>query len=183
MSFSRRAAIHELTLRGGALLAGSSLLGCASAPAQSAASAPAQSTITPTPPRTTPVLPPPLPADLVKAFVGAAHSDLAKVTSMLDSEPHLINATWDWKAGDFETALGGASHMGRPDIAAYLLSKGARMDLFCAAMMGKLDVVRACVTDDPSIVTVKGPHGITLLRHAQAGKQEAVIAYLTSAGA
>ncbi|MES2179885.1 MAG: ankyrin repeat domain-containing protein [Gemmatimonadota bacterium] len=124
-----------------------------------------------------------MPADLVKAFVVAAHADLDKVKAMLAAEPHLINATWDWKAGDFETALGGASHMGRPDIAAYLLANGARMDVFCATMMGKLSVVRACVDDDPSVLTVKGPHGISLLRHAQAGKQDATVAFLISRGA
>jgi ankyrin repeat protein len=102
---------------------------------------------------------------------------------MLAAEPGLINATWDWGGGDFETALGGASHMGRPDIAAYLLANGARMDLFCAAMMGKLDIVRACLADAPSMVHVKGPHGITLLRHARAGKQEEVASLLVAAGA
>jgi flotillin len=37
------------------------------------------------------------------------------------------------------------TNMGRPDIAAVLLANGARLDLFCAAMMGKADVVRACI--------------------------------------
>jgi hypothetical protein len=127
--------------------------------------------------------PPPLDADLVKAFVGAAHAKLDEVKSMLEKEPRLVNATWDWGGGDFETALGGASHMGRPDIAALLLSRGARMDVFCAAMMGKVDVVSACLDDDKAIVNVKGPHGISLLRHAQAGKQDMVVKLLTQAGA
>ena len=130
-----------------------------------------------------PQKPPPLPADLVKEFVIAAHLNLDKVKTMLGDEPRLINATWDWGGGDFETALGGASHMGRPDIAAALLAAGARMDLFCATMMGKADVVRACIADAPGIVHVKGPHGISLLRHATAGKQESIAALLTAAGA
>lgn len=127
--------------------------------------------------------PPPLDAELVKKFVIAAHAKLDETTAMLEAEPRLINATWDWGGGDFETALGGASHMGRPDIAAFLLSKGARMDVFCATMMGKVDVVKACLADDKSIVSVKGPHGISLLRHAQAGKQDALMKLLTEAGA
>lgn len=117
--------------------------------------------------------PPPLPDDLVRDFVSAAHGDLAKARSMLDAEPGLLNATWDWKAGDFETAMGGAGHMGRRDIAEFLISRGARMDLFVAAMLGHLDVVRAMLTAYPALAQSKGPHGITLLRHAEAGGEAA----------
>src|SRR4051812_49010218 len=60
--------------------------------------------------------PPPLDPELVKNFVTAAHTKLDETKAMLEAEPRLINATWDWGGGDFETALGGASHMGRPDI-------------------------------------------------------------------
>ena len=137
----------------------------------------AQAVLQPTP------KPPPLDRDLVRAFVGAAHSDLDKTKSMLAENTGLINATYDWGGGDFETALGGASHMGRRDIAAFLLANGARMDVFCATMMGKIDVVRACVADDTAIVRVKGPHGISLLRHAQIAKQDAMVAFLTASGA
>src|SRR5687768_3257124 len=51
---------------------------------------------------------PPLAPDLVRGFVGAAHGDLEKVKAMLAEQPRLVNATWDWGGGDFETALGGA---------------------------------------------------------------------------
>ena len=51
------------------------------------------------------------------------------VKVLLDNEPKLINATMDWGAGDWESGLGGASHMGRRDIAEYLLSRGARVDI------------------------------------------------------
>ena len=164
---SRRTLVTRAAALGGAM-AGASLLRVNSLWSQSAT--PKQK-------------PAPLPPELVREFVGAAHGNLDKTKSMLETEPGLINATWDWGGGDFETALGGASHMGRPDIAAFLLSKGARMDLFCATMMGKTDVVRACIADSPSIVHVKGPHGITLLRHAVMGKQDALAAMLKEAGA
>jgi hypothetical protein len=129
-----------------------------------------------------PQKPPPLAPELVKDFVVAAHTKIDVVKQMLADEPRLINATWDWGGGDFETALGGASHMGRPDIATFLLAAGARMDLFCATMMGKSDVVKACIADAPAIVHVKGPHGISL-PHATMGKQDAIAALLTNAGA
>jgi hypothetical protein len=126
---------------------------------------------------------PRLDADLVREFVIAGHGNLARVKEMLDQQPALINATWDWGGGDWETALGGASHMGNQPIAEYLLSKGARMDVFCATMMGKTEIVKAFLADDPKVVDLKGPHGISLLRHALAGKQDALVEVLRAAGA
>ncbi len=121
--------------------------------------------------------------DLVREFVGAGHGNLDKVKEMLAQQPALINATWDWGGGDWETALGGASHMGNQPIAEYLLSKGARMDVFCATMMGKTEIVKAFLADDPKVVDLKGPHGIPLIRHARAGKQDAIVAMLVERGA
>ncbi|MFY9823445.1 MAG: ankyrin repeat domain-containing protein [Thermoanaerobaculia bacterium] len=126
---------------------------------------------------------PRLDADLVREFVIAGHHDLEKVKAMLAQQPALINATWDWGAGDWETALGGASHMGNKPIAEYLLAHGARMDVFCATMLGKTAIVKAFLADDPKVVDLKGPHGIPLLRHAQAGKQDALVETLVAAGA
>jgi hypothetical protein len=121
--------------------------------------------------------------DLVRDFVGAGHGNLDKVKEMLAQQPALLNATWDWGGGDWETALGGAGHMGNKPIAEYLLSKGARMDVFCAVMMGKTEIVKAFLADDPKVVDFKGPHGISLLRHARAGKQDAIVAMLVERGA
>jgi hypothetical protein len=126
---------------------------------------------------------PRLDADLVRDFVIAAHGDLAKTRELLEGQPALVNATWDWGGGDWETALGGAAHMGNREIAELLLSRGARMDIFCAAMLGRIAVVRAFLADDPKIVDLKGPHGIPLLRHAMAGKQETVVELLKAHGA
>lgn len=103
--------------------------------------------------------------ELVSAFVRAGHSDLPKVKAMLAQDPKLVRAAWDWGGGDWETALGGASHLGSREIARYLLSQGARIDAFCAAMLGEREVVAALVAANPSVVTTKGPHGYTLLYH------------------
>ena len=51
--------------------------------------------------------------------------------------------------------------MGRRDIVEFLLEKGARIDLFCAAMMGQLDAVKAFLTLQPKLIDAKGPHGFT----------------------
>ena len=105
----------------------------------------------------------------VKRFVIAGHGNLAAVKAMLAEEPNLINGAIDWGKGDFETALGGASHMGRRDIAEFLLEHNARMDIFAATMLGKLDIVKAAVAVYPNIVHVPGPHGIPLIVHAEKG--------------
>jgi hypothetical protein len=109
----------------------------------------------------------------VKRFVIAGHVNLAAVKAMLSEEPRLINGAIDWGNGDFETALGGASHMGRRDIAEYLLEHNARMDIFAATMLGKIDIVHAAVAAFPNIVHVPGPHGIPLIVHAEKGGEQA----------
>jgi hypothetical protein len=106
--------------------------------------------------------------DLVASFVGLAHKDrnLDQVADMVSRDAKLVYASWDWGGGDWETGLGGASHVGSRKMARFLLSKGARIDAFCAAMLGERDVVTALVAADPGVVNARGPHGYCLLYHA-----------------
>jgi hypothetical protein len=67
--------------------------------------------------------------------------------------------------------------MGRRDIASFLLENGARLDLFAAAMLGNLEIVRATLETYPDALNVLGPHGIPLIAHAQAGGNEALQVY------
>ena len=125
---------------------------------------------------------PPLDSKLVEEFVGKAHADLDRVIELLAREPGLVNATWDWGGGDFESAIGAAGHMGRRDIANYLLEHGARIDIFVAAMLGNLEFVKAALSAFPEARAVPGPHGIPLIAHAKAGGDEAqaVLDFLSS---
>lgn len=125
---------------------------------------------------------PRLSLEQVEKFVRAAHVDLDATRSLLDEQPKLVNAAWDWGGGDWETGLGGAAHMGRPDIALHLLEHGARMDIFAAAMLGKLAIVKAAIDAYPETRHVLGPHGIPLMKHAQKGGDAAkpVVEYLES---
>ena len=124
--------------------------------------------------------PPALQAELVHEFVSVAHGDLERVKALLTQEPALINATWDWGGGDWETGLGAAAHMGRRDIAETLLANGARLDLFAAAMLGKTEIVKAILSAFPEMRQAKGPHGIPLLVHARAGNATDVVEFLNS---
>jgi|SRR5215211_2402895 len=120
---------------------------------------------------------PALEATLVQEFVVKSHAGLKQVKELLAQEPALINATWDWGGGDWETGLGAASHMGRSDIANFLLENGARLDLFAATMLGKLEIVRAALETYPEAINIPGPHGIPLIAHAQAGGNDAIQVY------
>ena len=120
---------------------------------------------------------------LVQNTVNAAHQDLDAVKELVEAEPTLVNAVCDRGAGDWELALGGASHMVKKEIAEYLLSKGARMDVFCAAMLGKKRILEAMIEDDPAIVHAKGPHGIPLLAHAKRSGDDSVVQLLIDHGA
>ena len=117
---------------------------------------------------------------LVREFVLQAHRSLNRVNELLEQEPRLVNAAWDWGGGDWETALGAAAHMGRKDIAQALLARGARLDVFAAAMLGKLEIIQAVLAAFPEALHTPGPHGIPLVQHAQAGGEEAapVVAFL-----
>lgn len=105
--------------------------------------------------------------DLVKAFVQAGHGDqnIPRVKEYLARDPQLVFASWDWGGGDWETALAGASHMGARQMARFLLSQGARIDSFCAAMLGQRRVVAALIEADPAVAQARGPHGLSLLYH------------------
>jgi hypothetical protein len=117
-----------------------------------------------------------------KEVVLAAHSDLARVKAVVDAHPAAANAVIDWGFGDWESGLGAAAHMGRRDIAEYLLSMGARLDLFAAAMLGMTDAVKHMVAARPGVEASLGPHGIPLIAHARAGGERAreTLAYLES---
>jgi hypothetical protein len=118
----------------------------------------------------------------VREIVGASHARLDRVRELLKEQPALAKASWDWGFGDWETALGAASHVGNREIAELLIAHGARPDIFYHAMMGHLEVVKAAVTAQPGIQKTHGPHGITLMAHARAGGDEAkaVLEYLAT---
>jgi hypothetical protein len=113
-----------------------------------------------------------------------SHGNLARLKQLVDRQPSLSRASWDWGFGDWESALGAASHVGNREIAEYLLARGARPSIFSAAMLGQLEVVKAFVASQPGVQKTWGPHGITLLAHAQAGGERAkpVLEYLTTLG-
>ncbi len=127
----------------------------------------------------------PLDKALVQEFVGAAHRDKTKVLALLEETPNLINAAHDWGSGDFETALGAASHVGYMELVTHLVDRGAQANIFTACLFGQINIVKLTLERFPKTLHAKGPHGFTLLHHAIQGGQDAeeVKVYLESLGA
>lgn len=121
-------------------------------------------------------------AFLVKELVGVSHGNIDRVKAIVSRQPALAEGSWDWGFGDWESALGAASHVGNRPIAEYLLEHGAPPTIFSSAMLGHIDVVKAMIAAQPGLQRTRGPHGITLLSHARAGGAAAapVLTYLES---
>ncbi len=119
-----------------------------------------------------------------REIVGLSHTNFPKVKELVEKRPALAKASYDWGFGDWETALGAASHVGNRQIAELLIAAGAPPTLFSATMLGQLDTVKALVAASPGIQRQHGPHGITLLAHARAGGAAAkpVVEYLQTLG-
>ena len=128
--------------------------------------------------------PPAIDPTIVKEFVRIAHSDFEKVKQMLEEYPLLLNASWDWGGGDYETAMNAAGHVGQKDIANYLLSKGVRADIFALTMLGKTEIVKSMLKEYPALLNSLGPHGFTLLHHAEKGGKdsEELLSYFQAEG-
>src|SRR6185295_5254416 len=104
---------------------------------------------------------------------------------MLENNPQLLHVSNDWGGGDFESGIEAAGHVGNTEIAHYLLGKGARYNIYLACMLGHLETVKNVLTFNPGLLNSIGPHGFTMLHHANKGGEDAkaVVAYLQSLGA
>lgn len=125
---------------------------------------------------------PTTPAERAQAMVGASHVRFERVKELLSEDAGLARAAWDWGFGDWETAIGAASHTGRKDIIELLIAHGARPTLFTMATLDEIDAVRAVIEHVPGADALEGPHSISLFDHARAGGAARVLAYLEEKG-
>jgi ankyrin repeat protein len=117
--------------------------------------------------------------ELIDEFVGAAHGDLRRVKQLLASHSSLINVRASWG----ETALAAAAHVGHRDVAEFLLSVGAPLDVCTAAMLGLHRRLAQLLRLDPSLADARGAHGLPALYHAAIGGHVQVAELLREAGA
>ena len=90
----------------------------------------------------------------VPEIVLQAHFDLAAVKRLVEGE----GADLEARGPDGETPLQAASHMGRKDIAEYLLARGARLDPYGAALLGGRADLAAFLQEDPELLRRPGVH-------------------------
>lgn len=108
------------------------------------------------------------------AIVIAAGCNRELVDVLLDNGAD-VNAKSAWWAGAF-----GALHGTKPDMAQYLIERGATVDVHAAAEQGMMDVLRQLIEADPTLVHAKGPDGQRPLHFARSIE---VIDYLLDRGA
>lgn len=112
---------------------------------------------------------PALDEERVREVVGVSHFNLDRLKELVGERPELAKSSWDWGFGDFESAIGAASHVGRVDIAEYLIGQGAKPTIFTFAMLGHYEIVEAILAAEPAVSSHRGPHGIGLIAHARVG--------------
>lgn len=105
----------------------------------------------------------PLDQKLVSQFVGNAHGNLPVVKEMLRDNPALLNAVWEQFD---ETALQAATQTGARDVAEYLISQGAPLEITTAAMLGDEKRVEEFLRSDASLANARGSHGLPVMYHA-----------------
>lgn len=112
---------------------------------------------------------------MVAEVVGVSHFNFDRLRELVNRRADLAKANWDWGFGDWESAIGAASHVGRRDIVEFLISKGARPDIFTFAMLGSYAAVKAMIEFIPGIQSTYGPHGISLLQHVKNGLESETV--------
>ena len=114
----------------------------------------------------------------VKEFVYAAHGNLDKVKQMLAETPALRDL-----ANGNETAMGAACQMKCRDIVEFLLAEGVPMDIYAACVLGRLDLVRAFLDADSTLINLgnKASHNKKTLSFAT--EHPEILALLHSRGA
>jgi ankyrin repeat protein len=124
-----------------------------------------------------------IPVETVRAFVIAAHTDLATVEKMLTERPDLLNVEFDWgPGGGFETGLGAAAHMGNRPIAEFFLGHGAPPTICVMAMLGETAQVKGFLSADSTLANARGAHGIPILFHAAMSGKTDLTTLLKDAG-
>jgi len=97
--------------------------------------------------------------EIIDEFVGVSHGNFARVKELLEQYPALVRAQATWG----ETPLGAAAQTGQREIAEYLLSHGAALEICTAAMLGMKDQVAAMLQADSKQAHALGAHDIPVM--------------------
>ncbi len=117
--------------------------------------------------------------EIIDEFVGNAHGDFNRVKELLDAHPEILNADASWH----ETAIEAAAQTANRDVMDFLLARGAPMSICTAAALGRIDLVRRMLDEDPALVHATGAHGIPLIYHAALAGDLEIVRLLVERGA
>jgi ankyrin repeat protein len=110
-------------------------------------------------------------------FEAIRAGDLAQARALLEQDAALAQA----RDTDSVPLLMKAIYFGRAQIADLLLEHGAEPDIFAAAVLGKVERLKALAQADPQLVHAYSPDGWTALHlAAHFGQREAVEALLAA---
>jgi len=98
-------------------------------------------------------------SDTQEFFAAVKAGDTKRVARMLDANTGLLNA----RGGSGESAALLAAYYGRKDVLELLLGRGAELNIFEAAAVGKVERVAALLAADPSLANGYAPDGFPLL--------------------
>lgn len=88
------------------------------------------------------------------AIIAAVNQDNREIVDALLDAGANINERTRWWAGSF-----GVLDSANPDLAEYLISRGATVDIHAAARLGKIDTVRELLRANPDLVHARGGDG------------------------
>jgi ankyrin repeat protein len=112
--------------------------------------------------------------DAPALFAAVNHQNREMIDVLLDAGAH-INERTRWWAGSF-----GVLDSAPPELASYLISRGATLDIHSAARLGMVDRVREFLAADPQLVHARGGDGQFPLHFAASVE---IAALLLDAGA
>jgi len=112
-------------------------------------------------------------------FEAVRQGQIENLTKLIKADPKLVNITNQFG----QTPLSLAASYGKSNVVEFLTQHGAEWDIVSAVRVGRTDVVRNIIAQEPSSITNRYVGGATLLHLAASRDQEAVAQVLVSAGA
>lgn len=113
-----------------------------------------------------------IPYNIGNRFVGASHTNLDAVRTMLAEYPAIFRMDATWR----ELGIEACAHTGRRDIVEVIAAAGAPISLATAAMLGRADLVKEFIALDAAVVRERGPHDYPLLAYPALGENSLEIA-------
>lgn len=117
--------------------------------------------------------------ETIRDVVLNSHGNFDRVRELIEADPSLVNVNAPWE----ETPVQAATHMGNARITEWLIDRGAPVDIFTAAMLGRTDDVARMLDENPALVDTPGVHGMPIMYFPAASGRVDVLELLLDRGA